>query len=158
MESSLAVSRRDILKLGATAAVAGAIGAAGPREAAAQTPKRGGIFHIRHHVQPVHFDPHQTIAFPTMMALSYCMSRLVKVKAGPAVVPGTQPVEGDLAESWTQTGDTTYLFKLRKGVRWHNKPPVNGRELVADDVRYTFERFSSDRMVAEYFSRLYAGA
>ena len=61
MESSPAVSRRDILKLGTTAAVGGAIGAAGggpgPREAAAQTPKRGGIFHIRHHVQPVHFDP-----------------------------------------------------------------------------------------------------
>ena len=59
MESSPAVSRRDILKLGTTAAVAGALAAAGggPREAAAQTPKRGGIFHIRHHVQPVHFDP-----------------------------------------------------------------------------------------------------
>jgi peptide/nickel transport system substrate-binding protein len=26
-------------------------------------------------------------------------------------------------------------------VRWHNKPPVNGRELTADDVVYTVERF-----------------
>ena len=141
MESSPAVSRRDILKLGATAAAAGAIGAAGPREAAAQTPKRGGIFHIRHHVQPVHFDPQQTIAFSTQWPLSYCMSRLVKVKAGPSVVPGTQPIEGDLAESWTQPNDTTYVFKLRKGVRWHPKPPVNGRELTAEDVKYTYERF-----------------
>ena len=58
MERSPAVSRRDILKLGSTAAVAGALGAAGGgREAAAQAPKRDGIFHIRHHVQPVHFDP-----------------------------------------------------------------------------------------------------
>jgi len=145
MESSPAVSRRDILKLGATATVAGAIGAAGPREAAAQTPKRGGIFHIRHHVQPVHFDPQQTIAFSTQWPLSYCMSRLVKVKAGPAVVPGTQPIEGDLAESWTQPNETTYIFKLRKGVRWHNKPPVNGRELTADDVKYTFDRFVSEK-------------
>src|SRR5947199_276131 len=83
-------------------------------------PTRGGTFKVRHHVQPVHFDPHQTIAFPTMMALSYCMSRLVKVKAGQSVVPGTQPVENDLAESWQRNNDTTYTFKLRKGVRWHN--------------------------------------
>ena len=145
MESSPTVSRRDILKLGTTAAVdrrhwRGG-GGLGPREAAAQTPKRGGIFHIRHHVQPVHFDPQQTIAFSTQWPLSYCMSRLVKVKAGPAVVPGTQPIEGDLAESWTQPNDTTYVFKLRKGVRWHPKPPVNGRELTAEDVKYTYERF-----------------
>ena len=26
-------------------------------------------------------------------------------------------------------------------MRWHNKPPVNGRELTADDVVYTLERF-----------------
>ena len=57
------------------------------------------------------------------------------------MAPGTFPIEGDLAESWTQPNDTTYVFKLRRGVRWHNKPPVNGRELTADDVVYTVERF-----------------
>ena len=136
----MSISRRDLLKLGAAAAATGAFDM---RPAEAQTPKRGGIFKVRHHVQPVHFDPHQTIAFPTMMALSYCMSRLVKVKAGPSVTPGTQPVEGDLAESWQRASDTTYVFKLRKGVRWHPKPPVNGRELTAEDVKYTYERFLS---------------
>ena len=50
-------------------------------------------------------------------------------------------MEGDLAESWTQPSDTTYVFKLRRGVRWHGKAPVNGRELTADDVKYTYERF-----------------
>jgi peptide/nickel transport system substrate-binding protein len=134
------LSRRDVLKLGAAAA---AVSALDIRPAEAQTPRRGGVFKVRHHVQPVHFDPHQTIAFPTMMALSYCMSRLVKVKAGPSVVPGTQPVEGDLAESWQRTDDKTYVFKLRKGVRWHNKPPVNGRELTAEDVKFSYERFLS---------------
>ena len=145
MDNGSTVSRRDLLKLGTAAAVAGAVGVAGggpgPSIGEAQTPKRGGIFRIRHHVQPVHFDPHATIAFSTMMPLSYCMSRLLKVKAGPAIVPGTQPLEGDLAESWTQPNDTTYVFKLRKGVRWHPKPPVNGRELTAEDVKYTYDRF-----------------
>src|SRR2546421_9197 len=73
--------------------------------------------------------------------LSFTHSRLVKVKAGPSVAPGTQPLEPDLAESWSQPNDRTYVFKLRKGVRWHPKPPVNGRELTADDIKYTYDRF-----------------
>ena len=32
------------------------------------------------------------------------------------------------------------MFKLRRGVRFHAKPPVNGRELTAEDVKFTFER------------------
>src|SRR5262249_6404629 len=64
-----------------------------------------------------------------------------KHKAGPAVAPASFPIEGDLAESWSQPTETTYVFKLRKGVRWHPKPPVSGRELTAEDVRYSVERF-----------------
>jgi peptide/nickel transport system substrate-binding protein len=65
----------------------------------------------------------------------------VRHKAGPSVAPGTFPIEGDLAESWTQPNETTYVFKLRRGVRWHPKPPVNSRELSSADVKYTIERF-----------------
>ena len=138
------LNRRDMLKLGAAAVATGAVAGAhliDPAPASAQKPKRGGIFHVRQAVLPVHFDPHQTIAFSTMMPLSYCMSRLVKIKAGSSVVSGTQPIEPDLAESWVQPNETTYVFTLRKGVRWHPKPPVNGRELTADDIKYTYERF-----------------
>ena len=42
-----------------------------------------------------------------------------------------------------QPSETTYVFKLRKGVRWQAKPPVNGRELTADDVVYSVELFRS---------------
>jgi ABC-type transport system substrate-binding protein len=52
----------------------------------------------------------------------------------------TYPVEPDLAESWTSQRHDLRL-QAQKGVRWHNKPPVNGRELTADDVKYTYERF-----------------
>ena len=34
----------------------------------------------------------------------------------------------------------TYTFHIRRGVRWHDKPPVNGRELTAHDLVFTYER------------------
>ncbi|HEY2996752.1 MAG TPA: ABC transporter substrate-binding protein [Methylomirabilota bacterium] len=131
------LSRRDLLAAGGLT-LAGA--ALLPRPARAQSPKRGGTISIRAW-DPPHFDPFQTISYKTHIALSFTHSRLLRHKAGPGVTPGTFPIEGDLAESWTQPSDTTYVFKLRKGVKWHNKPPVNGRELTADDVVFSVNHF-----------------
>ena len=140
-----AVSRRDLLKLGGAALVAGAAGSSAdllhPGPACAQTPKRGGVLRIAHQLDPVGWDPHQTLSFATMTMLSFTHSRLMKVKAGPLVTPGSYPVEPDLAESWSQPSETTWVFRIKRGVRWHAKPPVNGRELTADDVKYTYDRF-----------------
>ena len=47
---------------------------------------------------------------------------------------------GCLAESWETPDPLTYIFHIRQGVHWHDKPPMNGRELTADDVVYTFQR------------------
>ncbi len=45
-------------------------------------------------------------------------------------------VVADLAESWEVKNDNkTFIFHLRKGVRFHN-----GRELKAQDVKYSFDR------------------
>jgi peptide/nickel transport system substrate-binding protein len=137
----MTISRRDVLKLGGTAVAVGAargLLAAGP--VAAQAPRRGGVFRIAG-FEPQGFDPQQTLSYRSMTILSMTHSRLVRVKAGPAVRPGTTPLEPDLAESWSQPGDATYVFRLRRGVRWHPRPPVNGRELTADDVKYSYERF-----------------
>jgi peptide/nickel transport system substrate-binding protein len=46
---------------------------------------------------------------------------------------------GRLAESWEQTDLTTFVLHMRQGIRFHDIPPVNGRELVADDVVFSFE-------------------
>ena len=133
----MSLSRRHLLKLGG-AALAGA--SLAPAVVRAQTPKRGGTLSLRTW-DPPHFDPFQTISYKTHIALSFTHSRLLKHKAGPSVVPGTFPIEGDLAESWTQPNELTYVFKLRRAVRWHNKPPVNGRELTADDVVFSINHF-----------------
>jgi peptide/nickel transport system substrate-binding protein len=133
------LSRRELMKLGGTALAGAAIA---PSVARAQTPKRGGTLSIRTW-DPPHFDLHAAggFSYKTHIAYTFTHSRLLKHKAGPGVAPGTFPIEGDLAESWSQPNETTYIFKLRKGVRWHAKPPLNGRELTAEDVRYTVERF-----------------
>ena len=47
---------------------------------------------------------------------------------------------GSLAESWETPDPLTYIFHIRQGVYWHNKAPMNGRELTADDVVYTWQR------------------
>src|SRR5205823_3608385 len=46
----------------------------------------------------------------------------------------------DLAESWEQPDELTYVFKLRPNAKFQNIAPVNGREVVAEDVKYSFER------------------
>lgn len=146
----LDLSRRQVLKLGGAAlaatSVAGAIELLNPLGAAAATPKRGGTLKFRSY-DPDTFDIHMRggNSYKPQIVHSFTHSRLLKQKVGPSVVPGTFPIEGDLAESWTQPNEVTYIFKLREGVKWHNKPPVNGRELTADDVKYTFDRFMASK-------------
>jgi len=133
------LTRRDVLTLGGMT-LAGATLA--PRAARAQAPKRGGTLTVRMW-DPPHFDLHAGggLSYKLHTLMTYTHSRLVRHRVGPSVQPGTFAIEPDLAESWTQPNETTYIFKLRRGVRWHPKPPVNGRELTADDVIFTIDRF-----------------
>jgi len=52
-------------------------------------------------------------------------------------------MKGQLAESWEFTDPLTHVVHLRKGVRWQNIPPANGREFTADDVVFHFNRLYS---------------
>jgi len=63
-------------------------------------------------------------------------------------------VEPDLAERWEEVDDTTYVFHLRKGVKWHNKPPLNSRELVAEDIKFTYARFLTEPGNANRYKHL----
>ena len=53
---------------------------------------------------------------------------------------------GNLAESWETPDPLTYIFHIRQGVHYALNPDseasrlVNGRELTADDVVYTYQR------------------
>ena len=130
------LSRRSLLTTGLALTASTLV----PRAARAQTPRRGGVLTLRTW-DPPHFDPMLTTAYRVQIPATFTHSRLVRHKAGPGIAPGTFVIEGDVAESWSQPTETTYVFKLRRGVRWHAKPPVNGRELTADDVVYSVNRF-----------------
>ena len=49
-------------------------------------------------------------------------------------------IRGSLAESWELPDPNTYIFQLRKGVHWHDKAPMNGRGLTAEDVVFNWHR------------------
>ena len=108
----------------------------------AQQPKRGGVLRIAEREAPG-LDPHLSISFLTHSYVSLTYSQLVRFPNGPEQKSPTDfSILPDLAEKWTVSKDgKVYTFTLRKGVRFHNKPPVNGRELVAEDVKYSLERF-----------------
>ena len=58
----------------------------------------------------------------------------------------THVLTGNLAESWETPDPVTYVFHIRQGVHYALNPDseasrlVNGRELTADDVVYTYQR------------------
>jgi peptide/nickel transport system substrate-binding protein len=52
-------------------------------------------------------------------------------------------VEGRIAESWEFPDSETMIFHIREGIHWQDKAPMNGRELVAEDVAWNFRRWYS---------------
>ncbi|WP_279041853.1 ABC transporter substrate-binding protein [Brevibacillus borstelensis] len=56
-----------------------------------------------------------------------------------------QKVQPDLATEWETVNDTTWRFKLRQGVKFHN-----GDEFTAEDVKFTLERVATDNKLLEY--------
>ena len=49
-------------------------------------------------------------------------------------------LRGNLAESWDHPDPLTYIYKIRDNVFFHDKPPVSGRQLTADDMAANYDR------------------
>ena len=127
------VSRRSFLQAGAVGVTGLAVG---PRVAWAQgkgEAKRGGALVVRS--GPIRgIDPHMETWATTLQVVHQAYNALLKFNHdGTKILP-------DLAESWEQKDDLSYAFRLRQGVKFHNVPPVNGRELTSEDVKYSIER------------------
>ncbi len=81
-------------------------------------------------------DPHMETAAATTSFANMTYNGLIRL------APHMDKKELDLAKSWKRVDELTYIFKLRKGIRFHNIPPVNGRELTSTDVKYSIMRIA----------------
>ena len=118
--------RRHLLELALTG---GAMAALGPM-AWAQTgaPKRGGTLTIGADADPIGLDPVTLTAFSSYDFTALLYTGLLRWNAD-------MKVEPDLATGFLNPDETTYIFRLRQGVKFHN-----GQPFTAEDVKYTFDR------------------
>jgi peptide/nickel transport system substrate-binding protein len=138
-DSSMArMDRRDFVKFGASGAAVAL--ASAPARVAAQTPRRGGVLkHIG--FEPPTYDIHASVSYQTQLVSSFVHRTLFKFVNGAKYGPSDFTLAPDLAlKADTSADGKTYTIALRRGVRWESRPPVNGRELVAADVKYSMER------------------
>ncbi|MGQ4807996.1 Heme-binding protein A [Candidatus Entotheonellaceae bacterium PAL068K] len=91
---------------------------------APEPPRR--VLRVGLETEPSHLDPRFALDLASYRAVQLLYNGLVRLDAQARIVP-------DLATSWETPDATTYIFHLRRGVRFHDGSP-----LTAADVRYTF--------------------
>ena len=107
--------------------------------------RRGGHLVLAAMADYPHRDVHQTNQ-ETLATLGpgLAYSRLLRLSTGREVDQPNLALECDLCESWELTPELNYLFHLRTDVNWQNVPPVNGRQLVADDLVLSYQRMRTE--------------
>jgi len=127
------LSRRQLLRAGVATGGALAAGwalggpaALAPGEAAV-TGRRGGTATWGFPQDPVVLSPYGTNNTSSFVVNCLMYESLL-------VFDRTLALRPALAESWQIPDDKTYVFKLRRGVKFHS-----GKELDADDVKYSLE-------------------
>ena len=100
-----------------------------PAPAAANKPiKKGGVLKMGINQESATIDPHKSrdIAGTQIKGLVY--SQLLKYYKGRQLVP-------DLAEKYDIVDDVTYVFTIKKGVKFHD-----GADLTSADVKASYDR------------------
>jgi len=163
------LTRRDFVTrtaVGGAAALIVGTGARRARAAASPYPewiaasskpaKRGGVLTRASAWDPPVIDPRLTQSVGLYQFAGLTSNRLVRYPfSDEASGPSDLTLKGDLAESWSANADhRVWTFKLRQGVKWHNVAPLNGRELVAADVKYCFEQYAKEGVQAFTFQEI----
>src|SRR5437879_11972383 len=103
--------------------------------AAQERPRSGGELVFVVAAEPPSFDGHREETFAMLHPIAPHYNTLMRTD--PADKTGTKFI-GDLAESWTVSGDKrTYTFKIRHGVTFHD-----GRVMTPKDVQATSANIS----------------
>lgn len=84
-------------------------------------------------------DPFATTSADYYTIFANTFSSLVRYKTGAGTRPFVHEVIPDLASSWEQPDDKTYIFHLNQNARWSDLPAVNGRSVTGDDIVQSLE-------------------
>jgi peptide/nickel transport system substrate-binding protein len=107
-----------------------------------KTAKRGGTLLDRATGDPNTLDIYAALN-PLNPPARLAYNTLVRFKPG-HLEPSQYELMPDLAESWETSSDGLQVtLKLRQGVKFHPKAPLNGRTLDVDDVLFAWQRFST---------------
>jgi len=146
-------------------------GAAKPAAAAADKPQYGGalsVANVYYTISPLSFDSvdwawkfnqDTGLVYEQLMVADFSKARRNGGKHA-FIIDGWLPpdsLKGELAESWKLLENPWRLeVQLRKGIMFPAKPGVmEARELVADDVVYSFERVNkSPKKIPTYFDHV----
>jgi peptide/nickel transport system substrate-binding protein len=114
--------------------------------ASTKPPRSGGALARASAWDPPVLDPRLTQSVGLYQFAGLVSSRLVRYAFPDEISgPGDMSLKGDLAESWQASTDgRVWTFKIRKGVKWQNVAPLNGRELTAADVKYCYEQYAKE--------------
>lgn len=122
-------TRREFLAGSAGVAATAAIGTSGLSSPAAAMPKRGGTLRFATRVDGRGLDPHRNIIYYVSNPLAATTQGLLDLNQKMEIVPG-------IAQEWDISDDlTTYTFRLRKDVEFHN-----GADVDAEAVKWNYER------------------
>jgi peptide/nickel transport system substrate-binding protein len=121
-----------------------------------KTPKRGGILTRASAWDPPVLDPRLTNSVGLFQMATLVYNRLVRYPySDEANGSADLTLKGDLAASWESSADfKTWTFRLRQGVKWHNVPPLKGRELVAEDIKYCYEAYAKEGVQSFTFQQI----
>lgn len=105
--------------------------------------RRGGTLNLATREVIAHQDVHQDVS-PALSTWGpgVAYSRLMRYRSGPDIELPNLAVECDLCESWEMETPTSFVFRLREGIRWQNLEPVNGRVLTSEDIAFSYVRQS----------------
>lgn len=82
------------------------------------------------------YDPQRTQSAPFYGHQAMVFSRLIAYQD-----MGQGSIAVDLAAALPEQPDAqTYIFKLNGAARWHDRAPLHGRPVTAEDVKFTLER------------------
>jgi peptide/nickel transport system substrate-binding protein len=121
------VSRRTALRALGWSALATGLPLAAPGPASAQRPKLGGTMRIALDENIDTLDPHNTTFITACAVHNNIYNGLLKITYDGKTVD----FKPQLAREWEVQGDRVHVFRLHKGVTFHNGEPCTAAEVKA---------------------------